>query len=85
MTPEEHARLHRRRGRQALGLVIAVLVLIGTVPYVASVTAAGVCRLQGTAEGFYRLCSKYVCLFSRHAAPDSAVCKRFNKHINKCR
>ena len=29
MTPEEHARLHRRRGRQALGLVIAVLVLIG--------------------------------------------------------
>lgn len=30
MIPEEHARLHRRRGRQALGLVIAVLVLIGT-------------------------------------------------------
>lgn len=30
MTPEEHARLHRRCGRQALGLVIAVLVLIGT-------------------------------------------------------
>ena len=30
MTPEEHARLHRRRGRQALGLLIAVLVLIGT-------------------------------------------------------
>lgn len=29
MTPKEHARLHRRRGRQALGLVIAVLVLIG--------------------------------------------------------
>ena len=29
MTPEEHARLHRRRGRQALGLLIAVLVLIG--------------------------------------------------------
>ena len=29
MTPEEHARLYRRRGRQALGLVIAVLVLIG--------------------------------------------------------
>ena len=27
MTPEEHARLHRRRGRQALGLLIAVLVL----------------------------------------------------------
>ena len=29
MTPEEHARLHRRRARQALGLLIAVLVLIG--------------------------------------------------------
>ncbi len=29
MTPEEHARLHRRRGRQALGLVVAVLVLVG--------------------------------------------------------
>ena len=35
-----------------------LLVLTGTVPYVASVTAAGVCRQQGTAEGFYRLCSK---------------------------
>ena len=34
-----------------------LLVLNGTVPYVASVTAAGVCRQQGTAEGFYRLCS----------------------------
>ena len=31
MTPEEHARLHRRRGRQALGLLIMVLVLIGAV------------------------------------------------------
>ena len=30
MTPEEHTRIHRRRGRQALGLLIAVLVLIGT-------------------------------------------------------
>ena len=30
MTPEEHARLHRRRGRQALGLLIAVLFLFGT-------------------------------------------------------
>ena len=29
MTPEEHARLHRGRGRQALGLLIMVLVLIG--------------------------------------------------------
>ena len=29
MTPEEHARLPRRRARQALGLLVAVLVLIG--------------------------------------------------------
>ena len=28
MTPEEHARLHRRRARQALGLLVAVLVLV---------------------------------------------------------
>ena len=27
MTPEEHARLHRRRARQTLGLLIAVLAL----------------------------------------------------------
>ena len=31
MTPEEHARHHRRRGRQALGFVIALLVLIGAI------------------------------------------------------
>ena len=31
MTPEEHARLHRRRARQALGLLMAVLALIGAV------------------------------------------------------
>ena len=31
ITPEEHARQQRRRGRQALGLLIAVLVLIGFV------------------------------------------------------
>ena len=29
MTPEEHARLHRRRARQTLGLLIAVLALAG--------------------------------------------------------
>ena len=34
MTPEEHARLHRRRGRQALGLLVAVLVLVGAVTVV---------------------------------------------------
>ena len=34
MTPEEHARLHRRRARQALGLLVAVLVLVGAVTVV---------------------------------------------------
>ena len=34
MTPEEHARLHRRRARQALGLLIAVLALVGVVTVV---------------------------------------------------
>ena len=29
ITPEEHARVQRRRGRQALGFLIVVLVLIG--------------------------------------------------------
>ena len=31
ITPEEHARLQRRRGRQALGLLITILVLVGFV------------------------------------------------------
>ena len=44
MTPEEHARLHRRRGRQALGLLIAVLVLIGTLTVLhAGVSAVASC------------------------------------------
>ena len=34
MTPEEHARLHRRRARQALRLLVAVLVLVGAVTVV---------------------------------------------------
>ena len=34
MPPEEHARLHRRRARQALGLLVAVLVLVGAVTVV---------------------------------------------------
>ena len=36
MTQEEHARLHRRRARQALGLLIALLVLVGAVTVVRS-------------------------------------------------
>jgi len=31
ITPEEHARIQRRRGRQALGLLVAVLVVVGFV------------------------------------------------------
>ena len=31
ITPEEHARMQRRRGRQALGLLVAVLVIVGFV------------------------------------------------------
>ena len=31
ITPEEHARMQRRRGRQALGLLVTVLVIIGFV------------------------------------------------------
>ena len=42
MTPEEHPRLHRRRARQALGLLIAVLVLIGA----STVLRAGVKAVQ---------------------------------------
>lgn len=34
LTPEEHARIHRRRGRQALGFAIAALALIGIVTVV---------------------------------------------------
>ena len=34
LTMEEHARLHRRRARQALGLLITVLVLVGAVTVV---------------------------------------------------
>ena len=31
ITPEEHARMQRRRGRQALGLLVAILVIVGFV------------------------------------------------------
>ena len=31
ITPEEHARVQRRRGRQALGLLVAILVVVGFV------------------------------------------------------
>ena len=42
MTSEEHARLHRRRARQALGLLIALLALVGVV----TVVRAGVQAVQ---------------------------------------
>ena len=38
VTPEEHARIHRRRRRQALGLAMAVLLVIG----ILTVLGAGV-------------------------------------------
>ena len=42
ITPEEHARQQRRRGRQALGLLVAVLVLVGFVTVLrAGVEAVG--------------------------------------------
>ena len=40
ITPEEHARMQRRRGRQALGLLVAILVIVGFV----TVLRAGVGR-----------------------------------------
>ena len=43
ITPEEHARLQRRRGRQALGLLITILVLVGFV----TVLRAGVGLVAG--------------------------------------
>ena len=42
ITPEEHARLQRRRGRQALGLLITILVLVGVCD-----RAAGRCGTGG--------------------------------------
>ena len=70
ITPEEHARLQRRRGRQALGLLITILVLVGFV----TVLRAGVglvanlfddtaqkqgdpgCRKQHKNQGVAKLC-----------------------------
>ena len=40
MTPEEHARLHRRRARQTLGLLIAVLALVLVIGCAVGGTAA---------------------------------------------
>ena len=47
ITPEEHARLQRRRGRQALGLLITLLVLVGFV----TVLRAGEAGIRGQAGG----------------------------------
>ena len=43
ITPEEHARMQRRRGRQALGLLVTLLVIIGFV----TVLRAGVGFVKG--------------------------------------
>ena len=50
MTPEEHARLHRRRARQALGLLVAVLVLIGAVTVLRSGVRAVAKLFDDTAQ-----------------------------------
>ena len=47
MTPEEHARLHRRRARQTLGLLIAVLA-VGAIITLAFF-AARACRVGSPA------------------------------------
>ena len=50
MTPEEHARLHRRRARQALGLLVAVLVLVGAVTVVRAGVGAVANLFDDTAQ-----------------------------------
>ena len=50
MTPEEHARLHRRRARQALGLLMAVLALIGAVTVLRSGVKAVAKLFDDTAQ-----------------------------------
>ena len=50
MTPEEHARLHHRRARQALGLLVAVLVLIGAVTVLRSGVRAVAKLFDDTAQ-----------------------------------
>ena len=43
ITPEEHARMQRRRGRQALGLLVAILVIVGFVTVLREIGRAS-CR-----------------------------------------
>ena len=50
MTPEEHARQHRRRARQALGAVIALLVLIGAVTVLRAGVGAVATLFDDTAQ-----------------------------------
>ena len=50
MTQEEHARHHRRRARQALGVVIALLVLIGIVTVVRAGVGAVANLFDDTAQ-----------------------------------
>ena len=50
MTQEEHARHHRRRARQALGVVIALLVLIGMVTVVRAGVGAVANLFDDTAQ-----------------------------------
>ena len=50
ITPEEHARLQRRRGRQALGLLITILVLVGFVTVLRAGVGLVANRFDDTAQ-----------------------------------
>ena len=50
ITPEEHARLQRRRGRQALGLLITILVLVGFVTVLRAGVGLGANLFDDTAQ-----------------------------------
>ena len=50
ITPEEHARLQRRRGRQALGLLITILVLVGFVTVLRAVVGLVANLFDDTAQ-----------------------------------
>ena len=60
MTPEEHARLHRRRARQTLGLLIAVLALVGIV----TVVRAGVKGVATLFDVTLREAAVWGCVYS---------------------
>ena len=50
ITPEEHARMQRRRGRQALGLLVAILVIVGFVTVLRAGVGAVASLFDDTAQ-----------------------------------